>query len=335
MRVPFWAVDSDWGAGLTACFAAVEDEDMNRRFATAAAFAGLLVGACGGDHSSNFGKNGNNLGNLGSGSGGSLGNGAGGNGGGGNVISGDGGSGSIEARIRDFRLYSSTDPTTVPDFENPPYNIGPDGGPDQGYQSNWDDPNIVSDTLGSDGKPVYKNASGTTLTTHGKADFDKWYNDVSNTNYGVDYPLPLTKNADGSFGYDSNLSGVPYNISGQTGDGFFPIDDGSMYQTPFGNQGKPHNYSFTMEIHTVFTYMGGETFNFRGDDDVFVFINKKLVINLGGIHSPEPAQVMVDSLGLTVGDSYPLDFFSAERHVTGSNIEFTTTLQLVSVPPPK
>jgi len=36
---------------------------------------------------------------------------------------------------------------------------------------------------------------------------------------------------------------------------------------------------------------------------------------------------------LTVGGTYPLDFFSAERHVTGSNIEFETTLDLQ--PPPK
>lgn len=38
--------------------------------------------------------------------------------------------------------------------------------------------------------------------------------------------------------------------------------------------------------------------------------------------------MQVDSLGLTVGNEYPLDFFSAERHVTGSNILFQTTLGL-------
>jgi fibro-slime domain-containing protein len=59
-----------------------------------------------------------------------------------------------------------------------------------------------------------------------------------------------------------------------------------------------------------------------------VFINKQLVIDLGGIHGPEPAQVQVDSLGLTLGNTYPIEFFSAERHVTGSNILFETTLQL-------
>jgi fibro-slime domain-containing protein len=57
------------------------------------------------------------------------------------------------------------------------------------------------------------------------------------------------------------------------------------------------------------------------------------VIDLGGVHGPETAQVEVDSLGLTIGQSYPLDFFSAERHVTGSNILFQTTLALQAPPP--
>jgi fibro-slime domain-containing protein len=191
----------------------------------------------------------------------------------------------------------------------------------------WDDPDIVTDALGADGKPVYANPNGTTLTTHGAADFNKWYNDVSGTNIDIPYTLPVIPlTNDGgtmAIGYDSTVQGVPYNIPSQTGDGFFPIDNQG-----FGNQGAPHNYSFTMEIHTVFTYMGGETFQFRGDDDVFVFINKERVINLGGIHNPEAASVDIDTLGLTIGQEYPLDFFSAERHVTGSNIKFETTLQL-------
>jgi fibro-slime domain-containing protein len=49
---------------------------------------------------------------------------------------------------------------------------------------------------------------------------------------------------------------------------------------------------------------------------------------------PETAQVQVDSLGLTPGAEYPLDFFSAERHVSGSNILFQTTLAL-RAPTPK
>jgi fibro-slime domain-containing protein len=240
--------------------------------------------------------------------------------------------GTLSAIVRDLRVYAAGDPSTVPDFENPPFGIGNDGGPSPGYMGSWYDTEIVADALGADGTPVYKHPGASTLTTHGADAFQRWFHDVPGTNLHVDYPLPLTPKGNGVYGYDSETDGVPYNLAGGTGNGFFPIDDGSPYQTAFGDQGFPHNYSFTMELHTVFTYAGGEYFQFRGDDDVFVFIDKKLVINLGGVHDPQPAQVSVDSLGLTVGQTYPLDFFSAERHVYGSNIEFSTTLALQRPP---
>jgi fibro-slime domain-containing protein len=194
----------------------------------------------------------------------------------------------------------------------------------------------------SDGTPAYAgDPTQGTLTTYGNGqtgdalkEFNNWYHDVPGINIHVDYPLPIVMNATGSYGYDSEQQGALYDPSNpDAGRGFFPIDDGTPYATAFGNQGRLHNYSFTFELHTVFTYKGGEYFNFRGDDDVFVFINHQLVINLGGIHDPEAAQVNVDTLGLTLGQTYPLDFFSAERHVVGSNILFETTLNLQ--PPPQ
>lgn len=239
--------------------------------------------------------------------------------------------GTLVIILRDFKLYNSGDSTTNPDFENPPYNIGPDGGSDPGFGGDWPDAQIVTNALGADHKPVYKMATGGTVTTHGAASFAQWYNDVPGTNIHVNYPLVLTQASDGSFGYDSNVSGPLYADSG-TARGFFPMDDGSMYATAFGDQGDAHNYSFTAESHNQFTYNGGETFKYRGDDDVFVYINNVLVINMGGIHNADETDVSLDSLGLTKGNTYPLDFFFAERHATGSNLLFTTTLNLTTNP---
>jgi len=267
----------------------------------------------------------------GDGGGGGGGNGDGGGGGGGGDLGGtDPSSGVITLTVRDFKLYSMSDATTNPDFENVP-KTDQQGNPSTTYLGPWDDKEVVTDTLGADNKPVYKNTAGKTLTTHGKSGFDQWYRDVPGTNIKVDFPITLTQAADGTYGYDSNVSGVLYG-PGSPDRMFFPIDDGGGYATAFGNQGDPHNYSFTVESHTVFTYTGGETFRYRGDDDVFVYINKKLLINLGGIHDPENGMVMVDSLGLTKGQTYPLDFFFAERHKGGSNVLFTTTLKLSQAP---
>ncbi|HEY0133643.1 MAG TPA: fibro-slime domain-containing protein, partial [Nannocystis sp.] len=74
------------------------------------------------------------------------------------------------------------------------------------------------------------------------------------------------------------------------------------------------------------TYTGGETFTFTGDDDVWVFINKKLVIDLGGVHGNTGGNVALDTLGLSMGNTYTLDVFHAERHTVQSNFRIDTTI---------
>ncbi len=171
-------------------------------------------------------------------------------------------------------------------------------------------PGIVQSQLGADGKPVYA-SSGATLHTSGPGAFLQWYNDVAGVNQAMPVVITLTETAPGLYAFDS--------------DDFFPIDG-----MGFGHEGFNHNFHFTTEIHTSFEYVGGEVFTFRGDDDLWLFINGKLAIDLGGLHQPAMRSVNLDAraaeLGLVVGGVYPMDIFHAERHTIQSTFHIETTI---------
>ncbi|XXX80361.1 fibro-slime domain-containing protein [Sorangium sp. So ce134] len=197
----------------------------------------------------------------------------------------------FEGRLRDFK---SAERGGHPDFE--------------AFSGTAPARRLVLPELGPDRKPVH-NPSGPAGHTAGAAAFDQWFRDEP----GVNIPIPYT---------------VPMNVSDR-GTGifleteFFPIDDQG-----FGNEGREHNYGFTYELHTTFEYMSGDYLIYASDDDLWVFINDRLAVDLGGVHPPAGDILVLDEhaekLGIAVGNEYPLDIFHAERSSgNASSLSFT------------
>ena len=204
----------------------------------------------------------------------------------------------VSGIIRDFK--GGNEPGGHPDFET---TIG-------GLQTG-----AVASFL-SAGLPVFTGAGKPGFSD--KTNFDEWFRDVS----GVNQSSTLTIALD-----DVGTPGV-YSY---TNTNFFPIDNRMFGNTPGWN----HNYHFTYDIHSLFGFHGGEKLSITGDDDVWVFINNKLAIDLGGVHSAQTRSLIFDpstaaSFGLLGGNSYSMDVFFAERHTSQSTFDIQTTLDLAS-----
>jgi len=208
----------------------------------------------------------------------------------------------LTGTIRDFCAPGVSGCTQLSDFE------GDITGLTQG---------MVSTTLTS-GLPTYIAADGYGATT--TANFAKWYVDSLGYNLSTPTTLNLAETSPGSGIYSYSSSA------------FFPIDN-----LLYGNQGRNHNYHFTMHLEGLTSFEAADTFHFYGDDDLWIYIDGKLVMDLGGVHAGLGQTITganLISLGLSENTLYDLDVFFAERHTTESNFNITTSFHMQQVPEP-
>lgn len=166
--------------------------------------------------------------------------------------------------------------------------------------------------------------------------------------------IVLTDNGTGTYSFEAGYSGTKKDVrydresgtiyngtNGGDESGFYPLEDlgyeqpGLLTATSKVNNGAK-NGSFTLRGESQFVYNKDSNlyFTFTGDDDVYMYINGVLALDLGGAHGRNSKTVNLNDLdptkyGLKEGQVATFTFFYMERCSDASTFGIETNMELV------
>jgi fibro-slime domain-containing protein len=212
--------------------------------------------------------------------------------------------------------------------------------------------NLLEPVLDADGKPrAVLDVNALSLGSIASPEsFARWYRDTEDSVTKVG-SLVLFDNGRGGYVNRWKETGEQWCVDSICYDGtpvFFPVDDlsdgadfveatippeygGSWYkESNFVTDAALHNYGFTTEVKYWFFFDETKTalLSFLGDDDMWVFVNGIIALDLGNVHMPKDGTVTINAASanqynLQNGGVYPIQIFHAERNPTGSSFKLT------------
>lgn len=238
--------------------------------------------------------------------------------------------------VRDFKAYNTSG--GHPDFESTP------------TQGRGTYLGMVADTLNSEGDPTFASTGykATTLAhdalgtciigskpyiAHLTGDspaimaslqggavdsahsFSSWFKDVPGVNMSAVFPLTVNV-VNGAWSFDGDLRTQFSSMQGYGGNKVF-------------------GYTFELEASFSYNSAANDTITVGADDCLWVYVDGKLVIDLGGAHDFAEQTINLNRLGwLSDGQQYNLKIFYAERRKGDSRLKVVTTAGIRRVSPP-
>lgn len=160
---------------------------------------------------------------------------------------------------------------------------------------------IVEKSLGADGKPVFSGSENARKCFGSEENFKTLFNYAKDVSEEQCSEVSFSRSAEvpqWSFSFDS----IQQEISAKT------------------------SQQFCYESHAYFVYNEDQKLTISGDGDIWVFINNRLAVDLGGAHLAVPGYLALEDLNTTYGkdflksgERYPIAIFGCNRDADMSN----------------